>query len=228
MAKLTVAAQMPDSASVYAFTTDLTLRMHSSALMRLEDTSGYSLVLKGKGLVYDGADLVGGKIETISLFNTEGTLCMSVTGSVLQADNLFSTSLGVWGLDVVQKAMSGNDKAIGSIGDDFLFGGAGRDTLLGKAGDDVIQGGLGNDRMTGGNGADSFLKEFEVDHDVITDFQSEGDLALHDQITTYVGGWEVRKSGRDTIVEFSNGSTITLLDFKPSQLDDGDIYYIDL
>lgn len=50
---------------------------------------------------------------------------------------------------------SGDDRILGTIGDDSLSGGDGNDTLLGLTGADSLDGGLGDDRLEGFGGADT-------------------------------------------------------------------------
>jgi Ca2+-binding RTX toxin-like protein len=75
----------------------------------------------------------------------------------------------------VRKALSGNDRIVGSAqedtllgfagndvisgkgGGDKLLGGAGKDRLAGTGGDDVLNGGAHGDALTGGGGADKLF-----------------------------------------------------------------------
>ncbi len=62
--------------------------------------------------------------------------------------------LGTDGDDVIV-ARAGNDRIDGGDGDDVICGGAGNDRIDGGDGDDRILGGAGNDRIDGGAGDDS-------------------------------------------------------------------------
>jgi Ca2+-binding RTX toxin-like protein len=77
----------------------------------------------------------------------------------------------------------------GLNGTDTLDGGAGNDTLDGGGGNDVLVGGADDDRMTGGGNGDTFIFAHGYGHDVITDFDANGNgtLATQDLIdlTTY-------------------------------------------
>lgn len=50
--------------------------------------------------------------------------------------------------------LEGDDKVVGSAGNDALIGGDGRDKVKGKAGDDELRGGDGRDKLKGGSGED--------------------------------------------------------------------------
>ncbi len=67
---------------------------------------------------------------------------------------------------------SGNDRLVGSGGDNVLWGGAGNDTIEGQGGndlifgvegDDLLRGGSGNDTIQGGLGADDMAGEDGLD-----------------------------------------------------------------
>lgn len=72
----------------------------------------------------------------------------------------------------------GNDTLVGGAGEDFMSGGADQDSLEGGPDDDILHGGRGSDTITGGNGADTFLyiRAYEAQNDVITDFVSGEDV----------------------------------------------------
>jgi Ca2+-binding RTX toxin-like protein len=221
MAKLVVTTQMVDGATVYDYSDILTLRRHSSDFAQLIDDSGYEFVIRGKNLLYDGADIIGGKITSVALLDTEGTLCSAVTDTELDPSVLHPTSHGAFGLDAFFYALAGDDRCVGSAQDDLLMGGDGDDVMIGKNGQDRFWSGSGNDRMTGGKGADYF--QLQAGRDIITDFESEGVDALHDHIETYASSWEVRKAGNDTVIKFNEGTSARLLDFKSTEFDDTDV-----
>ena len=77
---------------------------------------------------------------------------------------------------------SGNDTLTGNEAANRLDAGAGNDNVSGGAGDDILIGGLGQDVLSGGDGSDLFV------------FETIGD--------SVVG------SGRDTILDFEQGSDL--------------------
>lgn len=133
----------------------------------------------------------------------------SITGG-LGADSI----TGGLGDDALQ-GNAGNDSIHGNQGNDALYGGQGDDTVLGGAGDDQIRGDLGNDyiagdlgndHLWGGGGADIFFFQVGSGVDKIYDFnRAEGDYIK------VSGSYTLYQSGADTVVDFMNGSTITLV-----------------
>lgn len=57
-------------------------------------------------------------------------------------------------IDLAFTGGSGDDRLVGSNGDDLLRGGPGADRMFGAAGDDTLDGEGGEDRLDGGRGAD--------------------------------------------------------------------------
>ncbi|MBI4781576.1 MAG: hypothetical protein HY785_09630 [Oscillatoriophycideae cyanobacterium NC_groundwater_1537_Pr4_S-0.65um_50_18] len=96
---------------------------------------------------------------------------------------------------------AGNDRLNGDRGNDRLEGGSGNDTLTGSSGRDTLVGGGGSDQLFGGNDRDSLaggLGRDRLDGGSGSDILSGG------------GGSDRfvlrRREGRDTIVDFQNGS----------------------
>ena len=60
-------------------------------------------------------------------------------------------------------------------------------------------------------------------NDVITDFDAKGGEGNQDFIEIMAGTkFDIEKDGRNTVVDFGKGSTITLLDVRASQVTDAD------
>lgn len=112
----------------------------------------------------------------------------------------------------------GDDTVEGGDGVDVLHGGQGNDLLSGGAGNDHLFGDLGDDTLTGGAGADTFHIAHGGGADVITDFaQADGDrIVVHGDET-----WTAAQSGQNTVVTFSGGETVTLLNVDSTNLSDG-------
>jgi Ca2+-binding RTX toxin-like protein len=80
----------------------------------------------------------------------------------LPQDQVFSTSLLDWNLDVGERTavVTGgidDDVIAGTDGFDVINGGEGHDQISGGAGNDIIIGGIGADILDGGAGDDSFI-----------------------------------------------------------------------
>ena len=103
-----------------------------------------------------------------------------------------------------------DDQFTGGDGDDVLVGGADTDTLTGNA---------GNDFLTGGTESDTFVFGDGDGMDTITDFEGgagAGDvlnITGHSAVTsifTVVNDFATQV-GADTVFDFGNGDTVTLL-----------------
>lgn len=71
---------------------------------------------------------------------------------------------------------SGDDVLIGDTGFDTLYGGSGNDVLDGGGRTDLLDGGIGDDTLTGAGGNDIFVFHRHAGNDVVTDFNSSGDV----------------------------------------------------
>ncbi len=115
---------------------------------------------------------------------------------------------------------SGNDTITGSYGNDTLDGSSGRDTLDGGAGDDRILGGSSNDVLIGSYGNDTFVFGRRGGSDVINDFEAGGAEDRLDFSALKSAGvtWKIAQVGDDTVISFSDGGKVTLLDVDRSDL----------
>ncbi len=176
-----------------------------TADQRLTGNSGNNIVT-GAG----GNDRVDGGSGNDSVFGGLGN--DSVIGG--SGDDFVYGGEGNDSLD----AGSGNDTLTGDAGDDFLDGGSGNDTINGGSGadridagsgNDVITGGTGNDVMSGGSGSDVFVFGPGSGQDTVTDFRA-GDTLDWSAMTTAGITATTSTSGRDTLISFSDGSSILL------------------
>ncbi|UUX49740.1 hypothetical protein NUH88_20370 [Nisaea acidiphila] len=131
------------------------------------------------------------------------------------------------GSDVVI-AGNGADTVIGFTGNDTIFGNAGSDSLFGDSGADYIAGGVDDDTLTGGGGADVFAFNTGDNADVITDFVAGTDRLDLDAsfgITSQTALDAIASADQsgNTILDFGNGDTITLIGTNPSELSINDI-----
>jgi Ca2+-binding RTX toxin-like protein len=103
----------------------------------------------------------------------------------------------------------GNDLLIGGAGNDRLLGGDGDDVLLGGAGRDILVGGKGNDILVGGLDSDTFVFRSGFGHDVISDFNANGE---HDVISLAKSDFADFAALSGSLVETVLGVTLTLHD----------------
>lgn len=127
--------------------------------------------------------------------------------------------------------LAGNDEIDGGAGDDVLDGGdgaddldgdAGNDSLYGGAGNDLLNGGAGDDLLMGGAGSDVFEFYRGSGRDVIADFTNGIDRIEIDglgraAVEALIG--TARQVGRDVLLDLGAGNSITLQDFRLSDLD---------
>lgn len=188
----------------------------------IDNTTGNHMLLEGKNLKYEGGLLVSGTVTEVTFTNFEGGKFGTFTGKFL-ADNFADLGQGDVE-DVMRELSSGNDTIIGTIGNDYLEGHNGKDLLKGGLGDDILWSGEGRDEIVGGKGSDFFLFEHSDNglkgdgHDIVLDFDATG--ANHDHISTQADILDIRRDGKNTVIEFEGGGTATLLDVKPSELTD--------
>lgn len=120
------------------------------------------------------------------LFTTTGLATLTVfadRGSATSVDLDASQLTGAWFWGF---GTDGADTIRGARNASVLSGGGGGDVLIGGAGFDVIAGGIGSDLLTGGDGEDMF---------------------------SFHRSDRGRRSGVDTILDFTKGDTIDLADF---------------
>lgn len=204
--------------------------------MRFENNQGKEL-LSVTGANYDGSDL----LQAYFSGGADGMLEYALKGNdKLTGSKADDVMYGGRGKDVLignggnddMTGGAGNDTLNGGDGHDELDGGAGSDKLSGGAGRDYLFGGAGNDRMTGGKGSDLFHFSYGTGKDVITDFDAIGGGLKQDKLALHEGeSFTVRKAnhGRDTVLDFGDGHTLTLLDVQKkdfSRVDD--VSYFDL
>lgn len=219
--------------SVWLFdATNVSVLKHSGSQAVYQDNNtGDRWQVTGTNLQYDGNKaLVGGTISQMQELDDHGKPFVTYTNfsfDVAAGKPLFETENNLF-LAVTQgndkltgsnaadymNAGPGNDHSKGGKGNDDLRGEDGNDVLNGGAGDDFIWGGRDTDRMTGGKGHDMFQYLHGEGHDTITDFNVKQDRLSAD----YDGILSVSKSAHDTIIDFGNGDTLTLLHIKPQQV----------
>lgn len=184
----------------YNFAFDQSGRINAGTVTNMEHADG-----KGKLLAFHG-DFSFNVTANKPLFETQNNLELWI---VKDADTMKGSKKGDY-----LNAGQGDDYITGGKGNDDIRGEDGNDTLLGGAGDDRIWGDSHNDTMTGGKGRDMFTFFIGDGHDVITDFdvKQDGFEADWDSVQS------IFKSGSNTVIDFGNDSTITLLGVKPNQI----------
>lgn len=133
--------------------------------------------------------------------------------------------LGGQGSDMIF-AHTGANIINGNLGDDSIVGGDGYDSLRGGQGADIIWAGSGGDWITGdrgddtlmaGRGSDTFYVIPNSGADQVQDFDTAHD---HVQLAADVA-WQASQVGADTVLDFGQGNTMTLVGVQLSALPSG-------
>lgn len=176
----------------------------------------------------DGTNDAGAAAEQLIVFGTNGGDDMdgytSATGLLLYGEG---------GNDV----LAGTDVAdglVGGKGADTISGDAGADDLLGQAGGDVVKGGddadwisggKGDDTLSGNAGSDLFIFALGDGFDTIKDFDAKGGGQEQDYIgigSDVLDQIIIFQSGDDTVIRFSSGQSVTLLDVDADKVGEAD------
>lgn len=113
--------------------------------------------------------------------------------------------LGGDGNDVIY-GNYGSDVLSGGAGNDKLFGGQDSDTLSGGSGNDTLYGNRGDDTLIGGSGSDVFVIQTNTISTVtISDFN-----VAEDYLQANASRLSITDTSSGALVNFSNGSTVTL------------------
>jgi Ca2+-binding RTX toxin-like protein len=176
-------------------------------------------VLEGSNFSYSGDMLTGGTITDIMFTDRDGDTYVSVSNADYDAEKL-QGALADKGFDgMLNFAFRADDVLIGSSSRDLLWGGRGDDDLKGHGGRDILDGDKGDDRLTGGRGSDVFEFHSRDGQDKITDFDADGGGKQQDYIgVESMNDFSIHKSGHDTVIEFDDGSSVTLQDVARSHV----------
>jgi hypothetical protein len=196
---------------------------HKRATYADDHTQG-KLVFLGSNFVRDGGTsyMSGGTIHELLITDENNDFAFKLTGAKIAAKDLPHTFTTGDLAGLMSVMLAGKDKVIGSHHDNFLYGYGKADRIDGGIGDDMINGGQGNDILTGGPGKDTFhfiLAEDGRSHDVITDFDIEGNVVDHLWIEPLVSfGIDAVHNGRDTLLTLSDHATILLENVRRADL----------
>lgn len=125
---------------------------------------------------------------------------------------------------------AGADTLAGDAGANAIYGLAGDDVLDGRGGDDTIEGGADDDDLTGGLGNDIFVFADGDGADTIRDFEAgagSDDVLDLRRLTSAGTAAEVLAAatqvGDDTVFDFGDGDTVTLLGVDKESLHEDDV-----
>ncbi|MET3339213.1 beta strand repeat-containing protein [Bradyrhizobium ottawaense] len=176
------------------------------------DASGFIGFNSFQGLA--GNDLITGNGSTQLLFaNATGGVTVNLANGTVDGDSSV-------GHDTI---LGGVTSVAGSNFNDTITGSGGNDQLFGNGGNDLLSGGAGNDGLNGGIGADTFVYAAGGGADTIGDFlQADADkidLTGIPGVSTLADVQALAtQQGPNTVINFGNGDTLTLLNVTLSNL----------
>lgn len=208
---------------------DLTLITARTSKAVFLNEDGLEITFTGKNLRYEDGMLDRGTVTSFVM--TDGgnktyqkgfDFSINVAALSFQDNTEFVTSFGFM-------LISNDIKLTGALNKDTqlrTFGGD--DILVGRNGDDTLSGGAGKDVLTGGRGSDTFEFGDGFGKDRITDFDAKGGPGNQDFIdAAYPGDVAILQVGKNTVINFGNGDTLTLLGVKAGQINEND-FLIDM
>jgi Ca2+-binding RTX toxin-like protein len=189
-----------------------------------------SFTVEGRNLKFEDGVMVSGTVEKVIFEDFEQARFAVIKGE-FNAGKLGKVLDELAPANFINKLIAGDDRVVGTSDAEYIDGGEGSDRIFAGGGDDKIFSGAGNDRITGGAGSDVFWFQsgsngsHDDGKDIITDFDANGggsdqDYLFWDDVV------DIRKSGKNTVVEYGDGDTVTLLDVKRSEINSDDFQYI--
>jgi len=189
----------------------------------MDFSTGQRVVLEGQALDFENGLLVGGTVQKLSFVTAEGEVKQTISNFKVNAGLLGGDTFSDQMLDLATRFFFNGIKVVGANVGEPIATFLGNDILLGRGGDDTLNGGTGNDKYTGGTGNDTFIFATGGGKDTITDFDAVGGAGLQDYISaTFPGADAITEDGKNTIIDFGGGDTLTLLNVKPTQIDVSD------
>lgn len=185
--------------------------VYGSNFSDIYDATGFVGFNSFQGLA--GNDLISGNGSTQLLFAN------ATSGVVVNLANGSADGDGSVGHDT----LVGVTNVSGSNFNDTITGSNGNDQLFGNGGNDRLSGGAGNDALNGGIGADTFVYAIGGGADIIGDFvQADADkidLTGVPGVSTLADIQTLAtQQGSNTVINFGNGDTLTLLNVTLSNL----------
>lgn len=189
-----------------------------TALHMVDFETEMEYTIAGKGLKVINGLVVGGAVEAVEITGFDGETVMAASRLGINTHILSGDSIREQAGSLLEVMFLGDNDIRGTDGNDPLDGGAGDDILRGRGGHDSLLGGLGMDVLIGGKGDDDFFNTTGMGRDVIRDF----DLGIADTDRDFVDvtGADLRKSGRDTIIDYGDGDMFVLKNIRLSDFQD--------
>jgi Ca2+-binding RTX toxin-like protein len=226
MAKKSTIALSPAYSDGGSFTDLLMVSATPSKVVLIDTAILYTMTLEGDKLKVRDGMITGGTFDTVYVANPDGDPVYKITGISVNANVIDAASLLDFTTGVIQRAIIGDNKLVGTNGADNLesIASVGNDIVFGKGGDDTLDGGTGKDVLIGGRGEDEFVFNVGMSTDMIRDFDANNSDGAQDLIDGTFASATISASanGNDTIVDFGSGDRFILLGVTPGQIDASD------
>jgi hypothetical protein len=180
--------------------------------------SGSGFLVSADGVVTRGSGLPTGTTLALVIRVTDGNgATFDETFHVMTGSTANNNPLPASG--EANANLAGDDILYGVSGNDVMYGGVGNDTLFGQDGADTLYGGTGNDVLNGGAGNDAFVFADGFGQDRIVGFTAGGTddsinlsaLTNPDWTTFADVQAHAAQVGADTLIDFGNGNSVTLV-----------------
>ncbi|MFA9202198.1 MAG: hypothetical protein ACEQSC_01440 [Candidatus Nanopelagicaceae bacterium] len=162
--------------------------------------------------------LNGEQVTVVGELDDNDFDALRITGSNQDGSLIFEEQV----LDEAELLNSRNNNFVQKTSEAVIINGrGGNDSLTGASGSDFLIGGAGNDSLTGAGGFNTFVVGKGAD--VITDFEP-ADIIVDlgdsfDDIEQILGrGGAATQVGQDTVIDFGDDNSVTLLDFAVEDL----------
>ena len=204
---------------------DPSLSGNSKKAVYSDSFSGDKIVLEGKDLTYDVGNLVGGTVNKLSIVDGSGEKFEIIHGFKLDGSLFANSDIIVNFEEILAKIFENDMRVLGTKYGEAVGGWNGDDMIVGRGGDDILGGGYGRDVLVGGAGVDTFVFDDGYGNDRIKDFDAKGGAGFKDLIQADFAEIEsIARSGKNTVIDFGDGDTLTLVDIKPNEIDQTDFY----
>lgn len=174
-------------------------------------TTGFAVTLMGERFRLAGNELTQGTVTGVAFYPDEGGRLATISEFEHKAAAVHASLVGSQGVGgLLVDLLADNDRIAGSSAGEDLRGGRGKDILKAFGGDDSLYANAGGDILLGGGGSDTFFFSGNCGRAIIKDFEIGLD-GSHDTLSVRGVELEFASDGRrDTMVEFSDGSSVLL------------------
>jgi len=197
-----------------------------SEVVCIGTTNFRTLSLGGENIKVRDGMIISGTFETVHLANADGDPIFTISGLSVNSGVIDAANLLEFVTGVIERALIGDNKVVGTNGADDLKGVAaiGNDIVFGKGGDDELDGGTGKDVLIGGGGEDLFVFAAGMSTDKIRDFDADNGDGAQDLINATFASTTITASanGKDTIVDFGSGDRFILQGVTSSEINASD------